>query len=54
MSGEEISVLSLEGRYYNCRERGTIMILDTLRLTFTANGQTASEFFILQLYYNSF
>ena len=33
MSGEEISVLSLEGRYYNCRERGTIMILDTLRLT---------------------
>ena len=29
MSGEVISVLSLEGRYYNCRERserGTIMI----------------------------
>ena len=49
MSGEVISVLSLEGRYYNCHERDTIMILVTRVIQLISPSQSCDNFFITYL-----
>ncbi len=44
----------LEKTYSKFGQDGLVALLDTLRLTFTANGQPLANFFILQFYYNGF
>ncbi len=53
MSGEVISVLSLEGRYYNCHERGsergTIYDIVTRVIQLISPSQSCDNLFITYL-----
>ncbi len=54
MSGEVISVLSLEGRYYNCheraqRERDNYYIVDTRVIQLISLSQSCDNLFITYL-----